>query len=41
MCATPAENFPLSDVPREAGALLRRWTDGQLLAAVVDPARPA
>jgi hypothetical protein len=40
MCAQLAEAFPQRDVPREAGALLRRWIDEQLLAAVIDPAAP-
>lgn len=40
MCEKVAATFPLSDVPQEAGALLRRWIDEQLLAAVVDPAAP-
>jgi hypothetical protein len=35
MSATLAESFPISDAP------LRRWTDGQLPATVVDPAAPA
>lgn len=41
MCEQLAATFPHSDVPLEAGALLRRWIDEQLLAAVVEPAAAA
>ena len=41
LCERLAIEFPQSDVSLEAGSLLRRWIDEQLLAAVVDPAAPA
>lgn len=37
-CERLASTFPRCDVPAEAGTLLRRWSDEQLLAAVIDPA---
>lgn len=40
MCAQLADAFAQCDVPLEAGALLRRWIDEQLLGAVIDPAAP-
>ena len=41
MCEQLAASFPQCDVPLEAGTLLRRWVEEQLLVAVVVPAAPA
>lgn len=40
MCGTLALAFPQADVAAEAGTLLRRWTDDELLSAIVDPDVP-
>jgi hypothetical protein len=37
-CEDLAQGFPEADVAAEAGSLLRRWIDEELLGAVIDPA---